>query len=36
MLPLVKGWGHTPISKFLTQKISCPKEEQGQKKWSRD
>ena len=32
MLPLVKGWGHTPISKFLTQKLSCPKEEQGQKK----
>ena len=31
ILPSVKGWLHPPISKFLTQKCSCPKEEQGQK-----
>jgi hypothetical protein len=30
--PLFEGWGYLPISKFfLTQKCSCPKEEQGQK-----
>ena len=27
----VEGWGHLPISKFLTQNCSCPKEMQGQK-----
>jgi hypothetical protein len=26
-----QGMGHTFISKFLTQKCSCPKEERGQK-----
>ena len=28
----MKEWGHTTISKFLIQKCSCLKEEQGQKK----
>ena len=28
----VKGWGHPPISKLLTQKCFCPKERQGPKK----
>jgi hypothetical protein len=28
---LVLGWGHTPISRILTQKCSCPKKEQQQK-----
>ena len=30
ILPSVKGWLHPPISKFLTQKCSWAKEEQGQ------
>jgi hypothetical protein len=25
---MVVGWGHTPISKFLTKKCSCLKEDQ--------
>ena len=28
---LVEEWNHLPISKFLTQQCSCPKERQGQK-----
>jgi hypothetical protein len=26
---MLNQWSHIPISKILTQKCSCPKEEQG-------
>jgi hypothetical protein len=29
--PPVEGWAHSSISKFLTEKRSCPKEELRQK-----
>jgi hypothetical protein len=29
--PPVDGWGHPPVSKFLTQNCSCLKEIQGQR-----
>jgi hypothetical protein len=32
MPPPIEGWDYPPISKFLTQRFSCPKEKQGQKK----
>ena len=35
ILPSVKGWLHPPISKFLTQKCSWAKEEQGQEMGQR-
>jgi hypothetical protein len=29
--PPIEGWGHSCVSKILSQKCSCPKERHGQK-----